>query len=79
MAVGPNQLSDNFKEEVRAFEKTIDSLLMKKTLHGEVGGCVGIDTPAGMTESHLKVLRELYIAAGWKDIKRDFGRPARPW
>ena len=76
MAIGPTQLDDNFKKEVEAFERLIDGALLKKTL--SPGGKVMIETPKGVTSSHLISLIEKYIKAGWKRIHREHGDQRDP-
>ena len=71
MAIGPEQLNDNFKEEVDNFEKYIDLALSKKSFKGSNKVCV--NTPSGITNAHFPFLIERYLKAGWKSVTRDFG------
>lgn len=76
MAVGPKQLNDDFIKEVEAFEKLIDGALLKKSL--SPGGKVMIDTPKGITSSHLIPLVNRYVISGWKRVYRDYGDQRDP-
>ena len=76
MAIGPKQLNDTFKNEVDAFEKLIDGALLKKSI--SPGGKVMIDTSKGITTSHLIVLVNRYIVAGWKRVDREYGDQRDP-
>ena len=51
MAIGPKQLSNDFKEEVTALEKLIDAALLKKSL--SPGGKMTIEAPRGLTDQLL--------------------------
>lgn len=76
MAVGPKQLNDDFIKEVDTFEKLIDGALLKKSL--SPGGKIMIDTPKGITSSHLIVLINRYVIAGWKRVDREYGDQRDP-
>lgn len=76
MALGPNQLTDFFKEEVNSFEKTIDERLRSNSFSGV--GSITIDTPKLMTAQHLTVLRDRYISAGWTAVTQSYGDQRDP-
>ena len=65
MAISPNQLNENFMNEVDHFEKRIDTLLSSKRV--SPGASVSIDTPTGMS-SHFNILKERYLKAGWEEV-----------
>ena len=71
MAKGPHELTQNFKKEVDDFEKTIDSLLEKKSFFGT--GKISVNTPRGLNELHFKSLQQRYLRAGWTKVERNFG------
>ncbi len=77
MAIGPEQLNDNFREEVDNFEKYIDLALSKTSFKGS--SKVHIDTPRGITNAHFPPLIERYLKAGWKSVTRDFGDQRDPF
>ena len=76
MAIGPEQLNDNFKEEVDNFEKYIDLALSTKSFKGS--NKVYIDTPRGITNAHSPPLVERYLKAGWKSVRREYGDQRDP-
>jgi hypothetical protein len=67
MAVSPLQLNAAFLREVDEFEIKIDSYLASKSLRA-VGDIVSVHSPTGMTDIHIRILRERYKKAGWVDI-----------
>jgi hypothetical protein len=78
MAIGPEQLDDNFYKEIEGFEKIIDrNLLNAKFSAGK--DRVRIATPSGMTTSHFTTLYFMYIKAGWKSVTRDYGDQRDPY
>lgn len=77
MAISPNQLNSSFLDEVKDFEIKLDSQLARKRI--APGGSVSIDVPFGLTNNHLSILRERYIAAGWKDVKMHHDQREGSW
>jgi hypothetical protein len=51
------------------YEKILDAKLMKRQLSGLPGAALSVDPPSGINSDHIKILRERYISAGWKDVK----------
>jgi hypothetical protein len=77
MAVGPDQLEDRFKEEIKVFERLIDETLMRASLPGR-SGRICVDAPRGMLDHHFKILKEIYESAGWTNVSREFGDQRDP-
>jgi hypothetical protein len=67
MAIGPNQLNENFMAEVDFFEGKIDRALANKKVAPK--SSINVDVPTGMSYSHYQILKERYIKAGWTDVK----------
>jgi hypothetical protein len=74
MAIGPEQLRENFMKEVNEFEEIIDSKLLKSKLQGKIM----IDAPRGMTAAHFIILKDRYLKAGWDVVKQEFGTQRDP-
>jgi hypothetical protein len=74
MAIGPEQLRENFMKEVNEFEEIIDSKLLKSKLQGKIT----IDAPRGMTAAHFIILKDRYLKAGWDVVKQEFGTQRDP-
>jgi hypothetical protein len=77
MAIGPEQIEDNFKEEVDEFETIIDRNLSKATF-SKGNNTVSVSAPRGMRESHFKALKERYLSAGWTSVRREYGHQREP-
>ena len=77
MAIGPNQLNENFMTEVDAFEKRIDSVLSTRKV--APNSSVSIDVPSGMSYSHFQIIKTRYISAGWGDVKWNSDQREGTW
>jgi len=77
MAIGPQQLMDSFKEDLKEFEKIIDRNL-KLTSFKNSNTYVKITAPRDMLDTHFKFLREAYLKAGWSDVRREYGHQREP-
>jgi hypothetical protein len=77
MAVRPQELDDDFREEVKSFEEIIDRNL-KNTSFWNGGNEVTVTAPNGMLDGHFKSLREIYLKAGWSEVRREFGHQRDP-
>ncbi len=78
MAIGPEQLEDRFKEEVDEFEMIVDRNLMTVSFSNGKS-TISITSPSGMSQSHFLILKNRYIKAGWKDVRRDYGHQRDPY
>jgi hypothetical protein len=77
MAIGPNQLKENFMKEVDDFEKKIDQALSSKKV--SPNSIVTVTKPSEMTLSHFQILKERYIKAGWGDVKLNDDQREGSW
>lgn len=77
MAIGPEQLEDKFKEELNVFEAIIDRNL-KNSSFANGGAQVMVTAPTGMQNGHFQELRQRYLVAGWKEVRREFGHQRDP-
>jgi hypothetical protein len=76
MAIGPQHLESQFNEELKELEKKIDDALSKASFTR--GKSVWIPTPRPMTDSHFLMIQKLYLNAGWKNVRRDYGDQRDP-
>ncbi len=63
MALGPDNVIQNFKKECDVFEAQIDVLLQKQTSYK-----FSILAPEKFTFDHFKELKYRYIKAGWARV-----------
>ena len=77
MAIGPNQLNDNFMKEIEFFEDKIDHELANKKV--APNSQVNTGVPSGMSFSHFQIIKEKYIKAGWTDVKWNSDQRAGDW
>ena len=77
MAISPKMLNNAFNEEIDIFEVKIEDQLILKTL--VLNGSISVDNPTGMSRDHFTVLRQRYIAAGWKDVKENHDQRQGSW
>jgi hypothetical protein len=77
MAIGPEQLMDSFKEDLKEFEKIIDRNLQLTSFKNS-NTYVKITAPRDMLDTHFKLLREAYLKAGWSDVRREYGHQREP-
>jgi hypothetical protein len=66
MAISPKLLDEKFMSEVSSFEKTLDGLLVCSKFDGNK--TVQLNIPSTMNQDHFQILRERYIAVGWKHV-----------
>jgi hypothetical protein len=78
MAVRPEELQDNFKEEVKVFEAVIDRNLRNSSF-SNCGNQILVTAPRGMLDGHFRSLRTIYLAAGWSDVRREYGDQRDPY
>ncbi len=77
MAIGPEQLMDSFKEDLKEFETIIDRNLQQTSFKNN-NTYVKIPAPRDMSDTHFKLLREVYLKAGWSDVRREYGDQRDP-
>ena len=77
MAIGPNQLNDNFMKEIEFFEDKIDHELANKKV--ALNSSVNTGVPSGMSFSHFQIIKEKYIKAGWTDVKWNSDQREGDW
>jgi len=66
MAIGPQILIENLKKEADSFESQIDDALKgHKILPGKE---LFITPPRGFNSTHLTMIKQRYLAVGWKDV-----------
>jgi hypothetical protein len=66
MAVSPQTLRKNFSDEVDAFEKILDSILIERKLN--LGNNISISVPDNMTYSHFQEIKTRYERVGWSSL-----------
>ncbi len=77
MAIGPEQITDRFKEEIKEFETQIDMALQRSSFN--VGtNRIWINAPFGMLEAHFDIIQTLYLKAGWRSVTREYGHQKDP-
>lgn len=77
MAVRPQELDDRFRAEVKSFEEIIDRNL-RNSGFSNGGNEVMVTAPNGMLDGHFRSLREIYLKAGWSEVRREFGHQRDP-
>ncbi len=77
MAIGPEQITDRFRGEIKEFESKIDAALQRASFNAGTNR-VWIEVPFGMLEAHFDILKDLYERAGWKSVTREYGHQKDP-
>ena len=68
MALGPQFLTELFQKDLKSCEEEIDSMLSGHTTFGQYR-TITTKVPKGMNREVFTILKEKYLAAGWKSVE----------
>jgi len=68
MALGPQFLTELFQKDLKSCEEEIDRMLSENKTFG-YNKTITTKVPKGMNREVFTVLKERYLAAGWKSVE----------
>lgn len=68
MALGPQFLTELFQKDLKSCEEEIDRMLSENKTFG-YNKTITTKVPKGMNREIFAVLKEKYLAAGWKSVE----------